>query len=202
MPDGSAEYFDDSVGWVGCNLEYAAARWQAVISKAFTRGIKVIPWVRLANQQDTVVEVQDRLDLLVAAARLWRTDWILPNYENEADRIPPHTIEFLLQETGWKGNVGFSTQAWLPNDPDFTPLGKYPVLLQIFPSDTKWPKDYATIKQKMSDCVIHARDKGFTYVGVTYQTYDDASPAWFDVESYQHSIYTGNLVTDYSKWFR
>jgi hypothetical protein len=202
VPDGSAEYFNERVGWIGCNLEYPAEQWKAVRNRAFVRDIKVIPWIRLANQDDSATIVQEKLHRLVEAARAWKTDTILPNYENEADRIAPVEIEFMLKKTGWDGNTGFSMQGWLPNDPDYSPLAKYPVLLQIFPSDTRWPKDYGTIKQKMADCVKHARDKGFTYVGVTYQTYDGGSPAWYDCRSYQHSIFTGNLVTDWDAWFQ
>lgn len=56
----------------------------------------------------------------------------------------------------------------------------------------------------MADCVWHARDLGFVYVGVTYQTYADATPAWFDVENHQHSVFTGNVIPygEWNKWFQ
>jgi hypothetical protein len=187
-------------------MEYPMTRWSTAISRAQLRNIKVIPWVRLAHvgAGEGLNDVKARLDMLVRTARVWNTDTILPNYEDEADVIPPNVVKLALDETGWTGNTGWSTQAWLPNGPDFTAMREDAVLLQIFPTDLNWPKDYGIIKKNMGDCVYHARDKGFTYVSVTYQTYDDATPGIFDVDSYMHSVYPGNEIQhgEWPQWFQ
>ena len=208
MPDGSAESFTSDVDWIACNLEHGAHAWDGARARADALDIKVIPWVRLAHvkQGDTVENVKHKLKLLVDTAAVWQTDWILPNYEDEAETFPPNFVKLSLDETGWKGNTGWSTLAWLPNGVDYTAMRNDPVLLQIFPTDLRWPKDYATIKAKMGDCIYHASQGGFQYVGVTYQTYDNATPSLYDVESYQHSVYPGNVIhmdngtIGFSKW--
>ena len=203
-PDGSAETFDTSIGWVALNVAHPIEQWANAINRAQARNIKVIPWIRLAHASDSLEVVKQRLRTLVDTARIWGTDIIMPNYEDEADRITPHQVAIALEEIGWTGDVGWSTQAWLPNGPDWTALTYDPVLLQIFPTDNGWPSDYATIKQKMEQCVWHARNKGFTYVGVTYQTYAGATPALYDCASCMHSVYPGNQLQagDWPQWFQ
>jgi hypothetical protein len=156
------------------------------------------------EQGDGEAVVLANLMKLVNAANAWNGKIILPNYERECETIRPDTVARLLKQTGWDKDTGWSTLAWLQNDVDFTPIAHDPVLLQIFPADTHWPLDYGIIKQKMGDCVWHARQKGFTYVGVTYQTYAGATPALFDVESYQHSVFPGNVIGhgEWPDWFQ
>ena len=92
-------------------------------------------------------------------------------------------------------------QGWLPNGVDFSPINQDPVLLQIFPSDMRFPPDQ--VQQKISDCVWNARvNHGFTYVGVTYQTYDYATYNWYPCDG-THSVYPGNEIpaADWVKWF-
>lgn len=207
VPDGSANSFteSDQLGWVALNMDYPIEKWSTVVNLAQLRKVKVIPWIRLARipEGETIVNVKARLQTLVDTARIWNTDWILPNYEDEASTMPPALVRLALEETNWVGYVGWSTQGWLPNDVNYQPIAGDPVLLQIFPTDLHWPKDYATIKQKMGDCVAHARQHGFAYVGVTYQTYDNATPALYDVESYQHSVFPGNLIQagQWASWY-
>lgn len=204
VPDGSAESFDSSVSWVACNLAYAASQWSNVRARAASLGIKVVPWIRLAHAEDNFEIVKQRLSLLISTAQAWGTDTILPNYENEAERFSPAAVaDYLYGYADWDGLTGWSTQAWLPNRPDFTPLNKDPVLLQIFPQDNRW--DPWEIPQKLGDCVAHARnDKGFTYVGVTYQTFGGANPSWYDCESFMHSTFSGNLIQpgQWGSWYR
>ena len=167
--------------------------------------IKVIPWARLANtlQGDTLALIKSKLALLILTANTWDDDTILPNYENEAEKIPPGMVgDILYDELGWNGLTGWSTNGWLGSDLDFSPLSADPALLQIFPTDLRW--NISDIPQKMGDCVYHARELGFNYVGVTYQTYDNARPVWYDCASHMHSTYPGNLIAngDWGKWYQ
>ena len=84
---------------------------------------------------------------------------------------------------------------------DWSPLTADPVLLQIFPKDNGW--EVWEIAEKLGDCVGHARNEGFTYVGVTYQTYDQAQPGWYDVGAFQHSTFPGNLIQahQWKEWY-
>lgn len=203
VPDGSAESFSN-VDWVACNMEYAPAQWANVRNRAKAQGAKVIPWIRLAHveQGDTFEHVKQRLSLLMTTAVSWGEDTILPNYENEAGTFSPEQVaDYLYGYANWDGLTGWSTQAWLPNDPDFMPLVEDPVLLQIFAADNRWEPWQIPIK--LGDCVAHARDKGFTYVGVTYQTYGGAQPSWYDCGAFMHSTFPGNVIPhgDWPIWY-
>lgn len=130
-------------------------------------------------------------------------DTIIPNYEAEASTFAPADVaEHLYGFANWDGKTGWSTLAWLQNDVDWTPLTQDPVLLQIFPADNGWP--VSEIGPRMGDCVAHARAEGFTFVGVTYQAYGNATPAWYDVESFQHSTFPGNVIAhgQWGSWYR
>lgn len=203
VPDGTGEAFSGNLQWVGACLDYPPSDWKLIRDKARSQDIKVIPWVRLARvgEGEDEVDVEQRLKMLVDCAVAWNTDWILPNYEDEAKTITPHTVVQLLKGTGWQGNTGWSMQGWQPNDVDYSPMNDDPVLLQIFPEDLKWlPPE---IPKKTGDCVYHARvDHGFTYVGVTYQSYRNAIPEWYDVDI-PHSAFTGNTIpaTEWHDWF-
>jgi hypothetical protein len=158
-------------------------------------GIRAFPWVRLAhvNKGDTYEDAKLKLSLLVTTAHSWGENIIIPNYEDECSSISPRSLaDWLYGFLNWKGETGWSTLAWLNNDVDFRPIARDSALLQIFPTDARWPIN--EIGKKMGDCVWHARDKGFTYVGVTYQTYAGAQPAWYDCASCMHSTYPGNLI--------
>jgi hypothetical protein len=205
VPDGSAESFDAHVDWVACNLEYAPDRWAQVRARAHSLDVKVMPWVRLAhsNSGETIEHVKVKLSLLVDTAQAWGCDTILPNYEDEASTIRPSLVaEYLYGQEDWLGHTGWSTNGWLGNDIDYTAIADDPVLLQIFPTDLRW--DPLDIEKKMGDCVYHAREKGFSYVGVTYQTYANARPGWYDCASHMHSTYPGNLIAggDWGKWYQ
>lgn len=193
MPDGSAETFE-RVDWIGCNLEYAPAQWNDARARAASKGVKVMPWVRLAHVAEHDWEhLKTQLALLVTTAQVWGADTILPNYEDEADTFAPADVaDHLYNVLDWDGQTGWSTQAWLPNDPDFTALNRDPVLLQIFPTDAGW--EPWQIETKLGDCVEHARAKGFAHVGVTYQTYADATPGWYDCGAFCHSTFPGNSI--------
>lgn len=135
-------------------------------------------------------------------AQLWGESLILANYETEASVYAPADVQNHLRNVlDWDGDTGWSTLAWLQNDVDWSPLAADPVLLQIFPKDNGWTVDQ--IPQRLGDCVAHARDEGFTYVGVTYQTYAGAVPGWYDVGAFQHSTFPGNLIQahEWPQWY-
>lgn len=160
-----------------------------------------MPWIRLANEHDTLFQFEQHIRHLVNIAKIWGCDTIMPNYENEAERFAPSIANAVIHDAGWTSHVGWSTQGWLPNDTDFSPIKDDPVLLQIFPQDMRFPPDQ--VNQKIKDCVYHARAHlGFTYVGVTYQTYGSATYDWYD-NTISHSVYPGNLIpaADWVKWF-
>ena len=200
VPDGSAESFSQ-IDWIACNLEHDPTKWDTARQRAASQNVKVIPWMRLANEHDTVFQFEQHIRYLINIARIWGCDTIMPNYENEAERYPPILAKETIKDAGWTGNVGWSTQGWLPNDTDFGPINDDPVLLQIFPQDMRFPPDQ--VDQKIKDCVWHARvDHGFIYVGVTYQTYGNATHDWYPLEG-THSVYPGNEIkaADWVKWF-
>lgn len=195
--------------------DYDYTQWQATVSYCNLRGIKVIPWARLAHIEhgETITTVRHWLDQLIFAAILWGCDTIMPNYEKEAETISPAEVIEQLDQTIWEGNVGWSMQGWVPNGVDYSPITirNHPVLLQIFPADmyaifpddTRHDPEY--VAKVTGDCVYHARmDKGFQYVGVTWQTYGDMRSGDFDCHSFQHSTFPGNLLArqDWAGWYQ
>jgi len=206
-PDGSAQSFDNHIGWVACNLEYAPAQWNAVRQRAASMGIRCIPWIRLCHVHlgEDFETIKQRLALLTQTAINWGENLILPNYEDEAATYAPADVaNHLYNVLDWDGDTGWSSLAWLLNDVDYRPINHDPMLLQIFPTDNRWPFDKSVIEAKMGDCVHHARvDKGFDYVGVTYQTYSGATPAIYDCQSYMHSVFSGNHIGhgQWGDWF-
>jgi hypothetical protein len=157
--------------------------------------------------------IQNWLNQLVFVATLWGCDTIMPNYEIEAETIPPNQVMQVLDTTGWNGNVGWSMLGWLQNAVDYSPMTQrdQPVLLQIFPTDmhsifpgdTRHDSEY--VAKVTADCVWHARmDKGFQYVGVTWQTYGDMRSGDFDCHSFQHSTFPGNLIArhEWAGWYQ
>jgi len=199
------------VKWIALNVrDFSIRDWESksVISRAQSAGLKVIPWARLAHPPyENYLHARIYVKIMVEAARRWGSDWIIPNFENEAETTcPPWRAKEAIELSGWKGKVGWSTQGWLPGSSgggqegaDYRPINQDPVLLQIFPEDLKLAP--SEIESKQAGCILHARiDKGFTYVGVTYQTYR-ALPDWYNLSG-THSVFTGDaIVGQWAKWF-
>jgi len=193
------------VSWLALNVgDHSASSWSVVVQRSAQYRIKVIPWARLCHGWEGLPTALQKFQKMKAAADLWGTDWILPNYEDEAEKgLPPHLALEAFSLSGWKKNVGWSTQGWLPNSVDYLDIYKDPVLLQIFPTDMRKPPP---VKLLTTDCIKHARglDESihrFTYVGVTYQTYGEAKPWWYDLSGV-HSIYHGDgLESKWAIWF-
>lgn len=203
MPDGSSRTFS-GVHWVALNVrDYPKESWGQTVEYARRGNIKVFPWGRLAHaeQGEGLEHCKRQLDNLRRAAEAWGSDTIIPNYENEAEVIPPVEIARYLYST-WRGKVGWSMQGWLPNDVKYHPICADPVLLQIFPADMQIALFPSVIESVLRDCVAHARKHGFRYVGVTYQAYGNVTHALWDCTRY-HSIFPGNVVpaSDWQWWF-
>lgn len=204
VADGSAESFDDSIAWVALNVgDYTPEQWDTARARADSFGVRVLPWARLAHVElgQTLDDVISKLELLVDTAYEWGSDWILPNYEKECETIPPADVADALKQTGWDRETAWSTESWLPNSVDFSPIYDDPVLLQIFP-EAMQGVDPPVSKETIGQYIRHARDKGFTYVGVTLQTYQQAEPSWYPLD-WTHSVYPGNEIHhgEWESWF-
>jgi hypothetical protein len=195
------EMREAGVKWLALNVgDFPMTAWATVLNRAAAIGVAYLPWARLAQPGEPSSAVQGKLELLAQVGRAWNAPAILPNYEKEAETVSPAAVAKMLLMVDWPRLVGFSTQGWLANDVDFGPLNAHPVLLQCFPTDAGWQP--ADVRQKTLQCVTHARDKGFVYVGCTFQTYADALPDWYDIASFQHSLYPGDgLFGQWGKWF-
>jgi hypothetical protein len=192
------------VKWVALNVrDFPAPQWATVVSRCANAGVLTIPWARLAHPPfEGFASAALMFQRMRDAANAWGSGWILPNYENEADStLPPTEAARALAECGWAGRVGWSTQGWLPNAVDFSPINDDPVLLQIFPEDMRWGSDPAVIKEKTGHCITHARNHGFDHVGLTFQAYR-SSYNWFDLSG-NHSIFPGDgkTASEWAAWF-
>src|SRR4029077_5712954 len=131
--------------------------------------VAVLPWARVR----TLTELHELMETAdVFSSR------VIVNIEDEfKDVLPPARVTALLSDYTFQSyalDVAISTPGWLYNDVDYHALQDYPALLQLFPQDMR--RDPAELEQIQADCVKHARDKGFVYVGVTCQTYGAAEP--------------------------
>lgn len=158
------------------------ADWQVVIDRARANDVQVYPWMRCRTLQDCW-DLLDHADMV--------STWGILNLEDELkDGVSPAAVAGLLDD--FDVEVGISSVAWLYNDVDFSPLAELPMLLQVFAQDNRW--EPAELERKQRDCVTHARDKGFTYVGVTFQTYGEAEPDWYVYHDGTRSYFTGDDI--------
>lgn len=165
--------------------------WRVVIERARALEVDVFPWARCR----TLVECWNLLD----TADLVSFKAIL-NIEDEFESVcAPDKVAGVVADFP-ELDVGISSVAWLYNDVDFKPLAKLPMLLQIFPADNRW--EPSELEAKQADCVKHARDHGFTYVGVTFQAYGAAEPSWYAYHEGVRSYYSGDDVGagNWSTW--
>jgi len=173
--------------WLALNVGDGIAwqDWRIVVDRARGLGVDVFPWARCYTLDDCS-RLLDLADDVAFRAIL--------NIEDEFQTaVDPNDLAALLDDSEVRlDEIGLSSVAWLYNDVDFSPLSAYPMLLQLFPTDMR--RDPADLEQIQADCVVHARDKGFTYVGVTFQTYAGARPEWYAYYEGARSLYTGDDV--------
>jgi hypothetical protein len=166
--------------------------WRVVRERAKAANVEVLPWARCR----TLSDCHDLLETADAFASK-----VILNIEDEfKDVLSPARVAAMLPDYTLQSNaldVAISTVGWVYNDVDYNPLGDYPVLLQIFPTDMR--RDPAELETIQAQCVAHARDKGFTYVGVTIQAYGDAKPEWYGYIDGTFSIFSGDDVGS-SNW--
>jgi hypothetical protein len=189
-PDGNAETvaaeMGTDFGWFAVNVGdgWQWPSWDKFRSRC-APGVEVIPWRRCLT-------IEHCLGLL-DTADLFGCPRVILNVENEFETVlPPAKVATLIENDPYEGDVGISGVGWLPNDVDFTPLAIYPVLLQLFAQDMR--RDPAELQQIQSDCVKHARDKGFVHCGVTFQTYGQAKPEWYGYWDGVRSYFTGDDI--------
>lgn len=181
------------IKWLALNLgdDHGWDDWRIVIERARAIDVVVMPWARCRTIEDCY-SLLDTADLVSFHAIL--------NLEDELkDELTPARVSELIRD--FDVEVGISTVGWLYNSVDYLPLAGYPVLLQLFPTDMR--RDPADLEQIQAECVFHAHAKGFTYTGITAQTYGDAVPEWYAyMNGGTRSFYTGDDIGagNWSKW--
>lgn len=160
--------------------------WLIVRERAAIVGVEVLPWARCR----TLSDCHDLLE----TADLFASKVIL-NIEDEfKDVLPPSGVAALLPDYTMQSHaldVAISTVGWLYNAVDYRPLSDLPFLLQVFWEDMRF--DPSLMESKQRDCVLHAREKGVTYVGVTFLTVR-SQPSFYAYHNGTRSLYTGDDV--------
>jgi hypothetical protein len=180
------------LGWFTLNVgdEATWEDWRHVRHIAAGNGVTVYPWARCRNPQG----LRDLLQLA------WDNGvQPIPNLETELEgTLPPALVGEICAQYPAVDVVGWSCMGWLQNSPDFSPMTHRPVLLQLFATDMR--RDPAELPQIQKDCVLHARHKGFKNVGVTYQTYGDATKYWYAYWQGIRSYYTAEDMGSWDDW--
>jgi hypothetical protein len=169
-----AEMKAAGMAWLALNVGdgHDWLSWETVRRNARAADVETFPWKRCR----TLGECRELLELGSSYAAK-----AILNIEDEFKdvcapaKVAELVFEYSIHDAAF--DVGISTVGWLYNDCTFLPLSNLPVLLQVFAADNKWAP--AELQKRQAECVTHARDKGFTYVGVTYQTYAGAKPEWY-----------------------
>lgn len=119
--------------------------------------------------------------------------------------LPPDVIRREVEKSGYKGEVCtilLGWQGWVENGvhkgPDYTPIAKWPGLLEIFPQDAPamWmPRD------TLAGIVQHARALGLKIPMQLMATYDNDAlgqpvPAWYDRTLVPSHVYTADDLDD------
>lgn len=177
---------DAGMRWVACNVgdgqEWPA--WGTVRARAASAGVVAFPWLRCM----TVARLRHVIDVAGSSG----CPVVILNIEDEfKSNLTPDVVRAEIDGSGFDGEIGVSTVGWVYNDTDFSPLARLPFLLQVFWEDMRF--DPSLMESKQRDCVGHARDKGITYVGVTFMTVR-SQPWWYDYHPGTRSYYTGDDI--------
>lgn len=122
--------------------------------------------------------------------------------------LPPWRIREIVDGHPYRGEIStvlLGWQGWVEDGvhkgPDYTPIAKWPGFLEAFPQDAPalWPP-----KEKVHDCLEHARALGLTKPIPLYGTYasatlGQASPDWYDMTLF-HSLYAADDVRGNGGW--
>lgn len=176
-------------------IDFPPESWNKARQAAINQGLIVFPWG--ATIADSRTECLKRLDKIVATAVAWNTKYVIIDAEKELDNgfITSDDIALALADFP---DAAISTEAWLYFNVDWWPLTEWPVLLQIYPEENRLTPEQ--IPQFQADCVRHARQRGFLYVGVTFPTYHGSQPTWYNLSG-TYSLYTADdCQGDYRQW--
>jgi uncharacterized protein YraI len=169
--------------------------WSESIRQFRAQGMRVPVWGRVQNMPlESIMDIAIRNHVPV-----------ILNIEDEFKATPPAIWEQRIKAVKaahptYTREIVISTVGWVYNDVNYLPIGHRPVLLQVFPSDMH--RDPSELPLVTPACIAHAKQKGWRDVGVTFQTYADAQPSWYDFYSRAYSLFHGDGVGAQSAWNR
>lgn len=176
---------DAGIQWLACNVGdgHGWEDWRIVITNARLLGVQIFPWARCRTVEECyrLCEIADSVGFQV-----------LLNVEDEFQGgVSPTAVATILRDFP-DLQPAISTVGWVYNNVDYSPLAAVPALLQLFMQDMR--RDPADLEQIQKDCCLHARERGFVYLGVTYQTYGAAKPEWYEFWKGPRSYYSGDDI--------
>lgn len=205
-PRGGIENTDDQFN-AGLRLallnigDHDTSEWSAYELRARNQGIVTGYWRHCLTEAHIVA-------LLDASFRNAKP-CVCINVEFElVTTLPPWRIRQIVDAHRYQGQVStilLGWQGWVENGihkgPDYTPIGDWPSLLEIFPQDAPalWPPNV-----KVHECIEHGRILGMKLPVPVYGTYTDkargpAQPSWYD-RSLHHGLYTADDVSASGDW--
>jgi peptidoglycan hydrolase-like protein with peptidoglycan-binding domain len=131
------------------------------------------------------------MDRLVSIADDWAApnSACIPNPEKQLD-LGVFTTQQMADRLGTR-DAAFSTEAWLFDNVDWSPIIKWSMMLQIFPLEVPASADW-------NGCKIHAHKKGFSCVTFTFGSYDvngvQPQPSDYPLKT-PYQIYTADDLT-------
>jgi len=173
---------DAGFGIIALNVqkEINPARWDLVRGRAASAEMIVVPWCYIWTMED--------VQRCISVSDQWGT-YPLLNPEKQLDERV-FTCEEMEIALGNR-DAAFSSICWLYNDIDFSPIARWPMMLQIFPLEVPAAKD-------VEGCRKHAYDKGLKCVLNTYGTYDVndvfPTPGMYDLKT-PYQLYTADDMT-------
>jgi len=197
-PGGQSEHGSEVAAagykWAALNVAdgHGWSDWQSSTPQFLAAGMRVPIWGRVANSSVATIQ---------GLAVQLRRPCIL-DIEDEFKVTSPLVFEREIRAArpaGFTRETVISTVGWLYNDVDYKPIAHRPLLLQIFATDMR--RDPSELQSVTNDCLLHARAKGFSDIGVTFQTYGDAKPEWYAFwGSRARSLFSGDAVGAASAW--
>lgn len=167
--------------------------WSVTIKRFAQAGLRTPVWGRVQN---TSVE-----QIMLNA--IYHNRPCILNIEDEFKTRSPADFnneirEIRLAHPNWKKALIINTVGWLYNDIDYKPIARRPVQLQIMVDDMKLTP--ADLPRVTNDCIVHARDKGFSDISVTFQAFSTAHPEWYDFWKLARNYFTGDWIGAQAAW--